>query len=28
VLYALVAKGVVSLEPGASKVAGMTVSPA
>ena len=28
VLYALVAKGVVALEPGASKVAGMTVSPA
>ena len=28
VLYALVAKGVVSLEPGESKVAGMTVSPA
>lgn len=28
VLYGLVAKGVVSLEPGASKVAGMTVSPA
>lgn len=28
VLYALVAKGVVTLEPGASKVAGMTVSPA
>ena len=28
VLYALVTKGVVSLEPGASKVAGMTVSPA
>jgi hypothetical protein len=28
VLYALVSKGVVSLEPGASKVAGMTVSPA
>lgn len=28
VLYALAAKGVVSLEPGASKVAGMTVSPA
>lgn len=28
VLYALVAKGVVVLEPGASKVAGMTVSPA
>lgn len=27
VLYALVAKGVVALEPGASKVAGMTVSP-
>ena len=28
VLYALVAKGVVSLTPGESKVAGMTVSPA
>jgi len=28
VLYALVTKGVVSLEAGASKVAGMTVSPA
>lgn len=28
VLYALVKKGVVALEPGESKVAGMTVSPA
>jgi hypothetical protein len=28
VLYALASKGVVSLEPGVSKVAGMTVSPA